>query len=139
MIKSIFKFFSSRFQNVFLDYKVDFKPRNGHGNGGPHPRLNKIVDAERNAYKQRLTEFLDYTDVFHAIKKTGDEQNEDNPAWNNSMLPGLDIVAIYSLLRSYNPSKYIEIGSGNSTKVVRKAITEGNLKTEITSRASLLS
>lgn len=29
--------------------------------------------------------------------------------------------------------KYIEIGSGNSTKVARKAIVENNLKTEITS------
>ncbi|MFT6503891.1 MAG: hypothetical protein ACJASQ_004029 [Crocinitomicaceae bacterium] len=133
MVKSIYKFFSSRFQNVFLDYKVDFKPRNGHGNGGPHPRLNKIVDGEREAYKTLLAQFVDFKDVFHSIKKTGEESNEDNPAWNNTMLPGLDIVSIYSLLRLKNPSKYIEIGSGNSTKVVRKAITEGELKTEITS------
>ena len=116
-----------------MDYKVDFKPRNGHGHGGPHPRLNSIVDAQREAYKERLTQFLDYQEVFAGIKQTGDEKNEDNPAWNNSMLPGLDIIAIYSLLRMNNPAKYIEIGSGNSTKVVRKAITEGELKTQITS------
>ena len=71
MVKSIYKFFSSRFQNVFLDYKVDFKPRNGHGNGGPHPRLNKIVDGEREAYKTLLAQFVDFKDVFHSIKRRG--------------------------------------------------------------------
>jgi predicted O-methyltransferase YrrM len=45
----------------------------------------------------------------------------------------LDIIALYSLIRKLNPSKYIEIGSGNSTKVVRRAIQDGKLKTEITS------
>ena len=54
-----------------------------------------------------------------------EESNEDKPAWNNTILPGLDINSLYSLLRLKNPSKYIEIGSGNSTNVVRKAITQG--------------
>jgi predicted O-methyltransferase YrrM len=133
MIKSVYKFLSSKFQNVFLDYKVDFKPRNGHGAGGPHPQLNSIVDAEREAYKNRLKGFLQYKEVFHSIKKSDQETNDDHPAWNNDFLPGLDIVAMYSLLRELNPKQYIEIGSGNSTKVVRKAITEGELQTKITS------
>lgn len=37
------------------------------------------------------------------------------------------------MLVKYKPKKYIEIGSGNSTKVARKAIKENNLTTEITS------
>lgn len=118
---------------MFLDYKVDFKPRKGDGKGGSHAGMYAIVDAQREEYKTRLNDFVQHAEVFHSIKKTGEESNEDQPAWNNGMLPGLDIVAIYSLLRSINPSKYIEIGSGNSTKVVRKAINEGNLKTKITS------
>ena len=36
------------------------------------------------------------------------------------ILPGLDIVSIYALIAHLNPEKIIEIGSGNSTAVMRK-------------------
>ncbi|MFT5981477.1 MAG: hypothetical protein ACI898_002257, partial [Flavobacteriales bacterium] len=133
MIKSLYRFFSPKTQNVFLEYKVDFKPRFGHGNGGPHPQLFKIIDANRETYAANLSSFLDYKEVFFSLNNADQEQDENAPAWNNKFLPGLDIIALYSLIRKLNPSKYIEIGSGNSTKVVRKAIQDGNLKTEITS------
>ena len=132
-MKALYKFLSARFQNVFLDYKVDFKPRKGAGKGGAHAGMYSIVDAQRDVYKTHLNAFIQFKDIFHGIKKTGEEQDQDAPAWNNGMLPGLDIVAMYALLREINPTRYIEIGSGNSTKVVRKAISEGNLKTKITS------
>jgi hypothetical protein len=45
----------------------------------------------------------------------------------------LDIVAIYTILKEYKPKKYIEIGSGNSTRVAYKAKKENNLSTEIIS------
>lgn len=48
-------------------------------------------------------------------------------------MPGLDIVTIYTMLSRIKPQKYIEIGSGNSTKVVRKSIRENDLETKITS------
>ena len=67
------------------------------------------------------------------IKDSKEEKNENNPSWNNGYLPGLDIIGLYGIIANYKPQKYIEIGSGNSTKVARKAIVENNLKTEITS------
>jgi hypothetical protein len=48
-------------------------------------------------------------------------------------LPGLDIIGIYTLISEFKPKKYIEIGSGNSTKVAFKAKTEQDLDTEIIS------
>lgn len=30
-IKEIYRFVNPKFQNLFLEYKVDFKPRYGHG------------------------------------------------------------------------------------------------------------
>ena len=71
--------------------------------------------------------------TFLYAKNINVENNENSPSWNNGFLPGLDIVAIYSLIRHYNPSSYIEIGSGNSTKIARKAIQDGKLETLITS------
>jgi len=68
-----------------------------------------------------------------AIKDAKYEIDPSKPAWNNGYLPGLDIVGIYTLLTEFKPKKYIEIGSGNSTKVAFKAKTEQNLDTEIIS------
>ncbi len=133
MIKSLYRFLSPKFQNVYLEYKVDFKPRPGQGKGKSHSQLYHVVNSYREDYKEHLQIILSHKDVFHSIKTSDKETDENQPAWNNGFLPGLDIIAIYSLLRQYNPSRYIEIGSGNSTKVVRKAILDGQLKTQITS------
>ncbi|PWL33191.1 MAG: class I SAM-dependent methyltransferase [Fluviicola sp. XM-24bin1] len=133
MIKTLYRFVSGKFQNVFLDYKVDFKPRFGHGNGGAHPQLLDIVEAQRETYANHLESFLKYKEVYFDISKADQESDDTQPGWNNDFLPGLDIVAMYGLLRELNPKQYIEIGSGNSTKVARKAIKEGELDTKITS------
>lgn len=133
MLKSIYRFLSPKIQTVFLEYRVDFKPRKGTGKGGSHGLLYDLVNGHRAEYKQRLTSTLNYKSELQSIKTSSEETNENLPAWNNDFLPGLDIVMLYGLLRELKPTKYIEVGSGNSTKVVRKAIDDGNLPTQITS------
>jgi predicted O-methyltransferase YrrM len=132
MIKKIYRFLNPKFQSLFLDYKVDMKPRYGHGNPA-HPQLNAIVEQHRDAYKALLTRALDYIDVFHSIKTASTETDPQLPVYNNGFLPGLDIIAIYTILRQYQPRKYVEVGSGNSTKVAYKAKVDGDLEMEITS------
>ncbi len=131
-IKSIYRFLSPNFQTLFLEYKVKFKPRFGHGNSA-NEFLYSIINENRRDYEKHLAEFLNYKAAFHSIKTSDKEQSETEPAYNNGYLPGLDIVALYSFIRMLKPVKYIEIGSGNSTKVARKAIKDENLKTEIIS------
>jgi predicted O-methyltransferase YrrM len=132
MLKAIYHFLSPKFQNIFLEYKVDFKPRFGHGLPS-HSGLNAIVDEKREVYRNYLTSFLAYSDVFFGFKEDKNETDKNLPTWNNEFLPGLDIIAIYGLIREVKPNKYVEIGSGNSTKVVRKAILDGGLTTKIIS------
>ncbi|WP_107039223.1 class I SAM-dependent methyltransferase [Brumimicrobium mesophilum] len=132
MIKSIYRFLSPKFQTLFSDYKVDMKPRYGHGKP-PHKELYSIINENRNLYKDFLSEALRYKDNIQNIKKTGEDSDVNNPTWNNGFLPGLDIVGIYSMMAINNPKKYIEVGSGNSTKVAFKAKKENDLDTEIIS------
>jgi len=62
--------------------------------------------------------------------------NSDRPevfCWDNQFFMGLDAVSLYGLLHRYQPKTYLEIGSGNSTKLTRKAIEDHNLPTRIIS------
>lgn len=131
-LKSLYRFLSPKFQNVYLDYKVDARPRYGHGKP-PHGLLYQIIEKNRKNYQDLLLRFLGHGEFLKGIKKAAEETNQDLPAWNNDFLPGLDIIGIYGMLAEYKPLRYIEVGSGNSTKVARKAINDHKLQTKITS------
>lgn len=131
-IKSVYRFVSPKFQSVHLEYKVKVKPRFGHGLPA-HSLLNAIIEKNRAVYEENLKSFLNYSSQLKTIQDGSVEKNENNPTWNNGHLPGLDIVGIYGMIAQLKPKNYIEIGSGNSTKVARKAIIEQNLRTKITS------
>jgi len=115
-----------------MEYKVDFKPRYGHGKPA-HPELLKIINQNREKYKALINKALSLKEKIWTIKDTSKETSAINPSWNNGFLPGLDIIGIYTMLAEFKPTKYIEIGSGNSTKVAYKAKKEQNLSTEIIS------
>jgi hypothetical protein len=132
MIKQIYRFLHPRFQNLFLDYRVQFQPRYGHGKP-PHPELYSIIDKQRNNYVEFLRIALSYKSFIHTILPSGKEQDPQKPIWNNGFLPGLDIIGIYTLIAHFKPQHYLEIGSGNSTKVAFKAKQEQSPATRITS------
>ena len=108
------------------------KPRYGYGLK-PHTLLYEIINKNRSIYEQFLNEILAYKNIFQSIKSIESEKDENQPSWNNGFLPGLDIVSLYTIVNHFKPQKYIEIGSGNSTKVVRKSIIENKLNTKIIS------
>lgn len=132
MVKSVYRFLSGKFQTIFLDYKVQFKPRYGHGLPA-HNRLLKIIEGNRSEYAQFLNEMVKYAPQLAEIKPQGEEKDINAPTWNNGFLPGLDIAGIYTMLAEKKPAKYVEVGSGNSTKVAYKAKKDLDLNTQIIS------
>lgn len=132
MIKQLYRFLNPKFQNLFLEYKVAFKPRYGHGKPA-HKELLAIIDLNRDVYREFLLKAINYKESIWEIKDSRIEKDPLKPTWNNGFLPGLDIVGIYTMLAVYKPNKYIEVGSGNSTKVAFKAKMDGKLPTEIIS------
>ena len=132
MLESLYRFLSPKFQNLFLEYKVNFQPRYGHGKPA-HPELYSIINSNRNIYSDLLNKALKYKENFWQIRDSKDETDKIKPTWNNGFLPGLDIIGIYTMLAEYRPSRYIEIGSGNSTKVAYKAKKDHQLSAEIIS------
>jgi hypothetical protein len=130
-VKSLYKFFSPKFQSIHLDYKVAAKPRYGKEN--PHALLYDIINQNRNFYSAFLKESLTYTEAFQSIKKANEESDSRQPVFNNDFLPGLDIFALYAMVAKFQPQTYLEVGSGNSTKVAYKAKNERSANTKIIS------
>jgi hypothetical protein len=132
MLKSLFRFLSPRFQTLFLEYKVDLKPRYGHGLPA-HEKLLEIIERQRGMYQFWLGKINQFAPQLQTIKKLADEKDASQPGWNNNFLPGLDIMALYTIIAETKPRRYVEVGSGNSTKVAHKAVKDHGLSTKITS------
>jgi hypothetical protein len=111
---------------------VDNSPRYGHGKPA-HPELLHIIEKQEEQYTRLLNASIQYHEKLWQIKDSTDETNTKNPVWNNGFLPGLDILMLYTLISELKPNKYVEIGSGNSTKVAHKAKLDQNLTTKISS------
>ena len=132
MLKSLYRFLMPRFQTLFLEYKVEFKPRYGHGLPA-HQGLLQIIEKQRDTYRFWLEKINGLSNQIQAIKKLADEKDTSQPGWNNQFLPGLDIMALYTIIAETKPGKYVEVGSGNSTKVAHRAIKDLGLSTKIIS------
>lgn len=117
-------------QLIFLDYHVDAVARYGYGKP-PHGRLSQIIGGGREAYRATLAKMLEFKEQLLAIP--AHEQSALEPCWINNWLPGLDTAALYSLIALNHPHTYLEVGSGYSTRVARRAIRDHGLRTRIVS------
>jgi hypothetical protein len=115
---------------IYLEYEVNSVPRYGYGKPS-HPKLHEIIDRNRDGYRNLLRSFLAYRDDL--LKIPGDTTIAAEPCWHNVWMAGLDAVALYSLLRLNNPARYVEVGSGYSTKFARRAIRDQGLRTQVIS------
>jgi predicted O-methyltransferase YrrM len=53
------------------------------------------------------------------------------PRWDQDWFSGLDAAAYYTLIRTHEPKRIVEIGSGHSTRFALRAIRDGGLGTII--------
>jgi hypothetical protein len=121
----------ARNQLIPVDFPV--RPRVRFGNDLPlHPQLLRRLSTRDEHYRATLEKFLPLlphlsTIPIHPI----DEPAEPN--WINLAFPALDAIALYGLLVLHRPRRYLEIGSGFSTKFARRAIRDHALPTRIVS------
>lgn len=118
-------------QMLILDYPVRSEPRYGHGRPS-HPRLHDLISRNDSSYAATLEYALQLREAFTSIPRMP-SPGGTAPSWFNGWLPALDMVANYALLARHRPRRYVEIGSGESTKLARRAITDLDLDTTITS------
>jgi Methyltransferase domain len=130
--KQRLKLILPRYQKLILDYPVVMKPRYGHGQP-PLAGMLSILQKEHAVFEQWGKTMLKYMSDIHSISPLHESNDLHEPKWNNGFLPGLDMVALYGILREVRPSNYVEVGSGNSTKVAFKAKKDGNIPMKMVS------
>jgi predicted O-methyltransferase YrrM len=132
-LRSLYRFGSSRWQTLHLDYPVNLTPRTQPSKDQGIEQLHRIMQAELPAIQDHVQYIVDCTDALQAIRKRTDEPNALLPGWNNDFLPGLDMAALFAMVAHYKPQRYMEVGSGNSTLVAAAAKSQFSPDTEIIS------
>jgi hypothetical protein len=92
--------------------------------------LIERIERNRPAYEALCREIVADRGNLAAVTAKGEGEA---PIWASGYMPPLDGMALYTLTRTLRPKTYLEIGSGNSTKFVRKAIRDHGLATRIVS------
>jgi len=122
-----------KFQNLFLDYKLETRPRYGHGSIKPvHKALYSLISDNDPLYAKLVRQILSQKENLGSLTTNTGKRGLDFK-WDNGYFPGLDVAVLYTLVSHLKPQKIIEIGSGTSTMIMSQAIHDNNLKTEITS------
>jgi hypothetical protein len=114
-----------------VDYPYRAEIRYGAGRP-PHPELAALIGAGRERYGAFLTGLGELQADFATVSLGGTYETPE-PFWLNSWFSALDAMALTGMLRTHNPARMVEIGSGVSTKFARRAIDKYGLRTKLTS------
>jgi hypothetical protein len=117
--------------NVETYYPVD--PVSRWGYGKPlHPQIAEKFERQRAEFAELLDRISQSGEILASVPLEGDPQSI-TPYWKNSFFGYLDGAALIGILTRKAPVRYMEIGSGNSTKFARHAIKSAGLLTKIIS------
>ena len=113
---------------ITLDYAPPDAPRHAEH---PNPELHAVLEANAAGFRALLDSFARFLPELSAIPAAA--LNQEDPHWANPWLPALDGIALYCLTALTRPRRYVEVGSGISTRFVRRAIRDHSLSTAIVS------
>lgn len=97
-----------------------------------HRGLSSVLEADRETYADHLHRILS---LRPQLLEIGLAATATEPGWiqDPPWILGLDGASLYSMMRHLQPARYVEVGSGNSTKFVARARRDGALNTIVTS------
>jgi predicted O-methyltransferase YrrM len=83
-----------------------------------HEFLDSVCSPYRPNFPQRLPEAASGNEAFYL---------------NNGWFDSVDAEVLYSIIRRFKPARIVEVGSGFSTRAMRRAILDGSLHTRVIS------
>ena len=117
---------------IELEYPTSSGNKPRYTKTAPNKYISKALESNHEMYRRVLEKFSKYFECLVNIDVEGNE-NSGEPQYINPFLPAFDSISLYCLIAELKPNLYIEVGSGNSTKFARKAISDHHLDTPIIS------
>jgi predicted O-methyltransferase YrrM len=114
--------------SITLDYPVAGAPRHADA---PHAGLHAVLEQGIAGYNELLQLFMRFLPGLGVIPAAAGRP--EAPHWNNPWIPAFDGIALYCLTALKRPRRYVEVGSGISTRFVRRAILDHGLATTVVS------
>jgi hypothetical protein len=111
----------------------DAAPRWGVEGRTVHPALAALFASNAPAQLELLRACLTHAETCHAWPVDEDASQPALPWRKNLFLTVLDQATLYGMLRQIQPERYLEIGSGMSTRVAWQARRDGRFPMEIVS------
>jgi predicted O-methyltransferase YrrM len=97
------------------------------------PRYIQGLALDRQKSLQFLNETCGpYANEYEVFPRTSNG-DESQYFLDNGWFESVDAEILYSILRRFQPNNLVEVGSGFSTRLMRRAISDGKLATKITS------
>lgn len=100
--------------------------------GAVFPTLKRIFDSHRCTINSHADEVRDLIFSPKLDSVPQDKSDDVTPYWGNAYFQPGDARLAYAVVARYQPSQIIEIGCGNSTKFLRRAVDDYQLATRIT-------
>jgi Methyltransferase domain len=101
----------------------------------PAPGMSPPYDAVAKRMAGRNVEFVR---LIGDMDRLAPELSAIHPAapapdarWRQDWFPRLDAAAAYTIVRSWQPRRIVEVGSGHSTRFLARAIKDGGLGTKL--------
>jgi hypothetical protein len=117
-------------QAIYLDHPVKAATRYGWGRPS-HPGLERILAGQRDSYRRLLAKIEDADEGLARIPRA--PETDRDPCWDNGYMSGVDAATLYCFPRIFGTRRYLEVGSGISTRFVRRSIEDFGLAMTITS------
>lgn len=112
-----------------FDYSYELQRRKL--DSGSHSFFLDLVAAGEERYVELVARLAGHVEPLSDLSAR--EVSEKLPYWENTWFPPLDGLTLYSLVTETKPALYVEVGSGFSTKFVRRAIEDHGLNTRVLS------
>jgi len=101
----------------------------------PNPGRNPSYPAMEAIFAAAEPRFRDLLTAIDALEPDLAALGGDpppGPRWTQDWFPTLDAAAAYAIVRGHKPGRIIEVGSGHSTRFMKRAVDDGGLDTRIT-------
>lgn len=119
---------------VRIDFLPDVGPDFAAQRSSPRPaELCELFDRALPAARRLLAAVLSHAPAADTWPRVPDPARPSLPSWENWFLTPVDLVTLYGMVVEFRPARYVEIGSGMSTRTVHAACRATGSATEIVS------